>query len=341
MAGIFGTFGNDLPEQGGISGLLRQRMSMGDRLSTPTSQIALRLLMASQGRAGEGTPNLGAAIGSSVLGYQQDAREQQMQKLQADMLRARLDEMKQPKQQDKGRLIPVMGPDGKPVLQWEAESAGKQPYSEPAGQSADSALIQEWKASGEPDYFKFIERRSRLMNQPASDPLVAIQTPNGSVYVPRSQAAGATPAAPRENFVPTEGERTSANYLGRMQAAEKRLGDYKPGMMDYLSAEKWMEGGGVTSSAANMVMSEKGGAYYQAAADWVRAKLRKESGAVISPQEMVQEIRTYFPMPGDSPARIKQKQEARRQAEFGMQQMSGRAAPSAAVDLSSDPLGLR
>ena len=44
----------------------------------------------------------------------------------------------------------------------------------------------------------------------------------------------------------------------------------------------------------------------------MRAKLRRESGAVIAREEAASEVRTYFPMPGDSPEVIRQKADARR-----------------------------
>jgi hypothetical protein len=125
----------------------------------------------------------------------------------------------------------------------------------------------------------------------------------------------------------TEGERVSANYLGRMEASEQLLGNYVPGVKDYTAARIVMQGGPVAASAANSALSVEGQQYYQAAADWVRAKLRKESGAVISPQEMEQEIKTYFPVPGDSQQVIEQKRQARQQAMDGMRLMGGRAAP--------------
>lgn len=123
----------------------------------------------------------------------------------------------------------------------------------------------------------------------------------------------------------TEGERTSANYLSRMSRAEMLLGDYVPSFTDYASARSVMQGGPATATVANNILSPQGQQYYQAAADWVRAKLRKESGAVISPQEMEQEIKTYFPLPGDDPKTIAQKRAARIQAQEGMKMMGGRA----------------
>jgi hypothetical protein len=152
------------------------------------------------------------------------------------------------------------------------------------------------------------------------------------------------PADPKNRLAtpPTEGERTAANYHGRMQEAEKLIGDYKPATGDYIAALNMMEGGPIRSGAANVMMSQEGQQFYQAAADWVRAKLRKESGAVISPSEMAQEIKTYFPMPGDTDAVIQQKKKAREQATKGMREMGGRAVvdPSAPADPNADPLGI-
>jgi hypothetical protein len=63
----------------------------------------------------------------------------------------------------------------------------------------------------------------------------------------------------------------------------------------------------------------------------VRAKLRKESGAVIGPEEMAAEIQTYFPMPGEGQETIAQKAEARRRAERQMQIGAGSAAGEAGI----------
>jgi hypothetical protein len=138
----------------------------------------------------------------------------------------------------------------------------------------------------------------------------------------------------------TEGERTSSNYADRMRAAEALLGSYTPNAKEYMAARMVMQSGPIVASGANKYLSPEGQTYYQAASDWVRAKLRKESGAVISPQEMEQEIKTYFPLPNDAPGTISQKKAAREQALSGMRQMAGRAA-SPVASSKDDPLGLR
>jgi hypothetical protein len=65
--------------------------------------------------------------------------------------------------------------------------------------------------------------------------------------------------------------------------------------------------------------------YKQAADDWIRAKLRKESGAVIGEDEMRKEYETYFPQIGDGPEVIAQKAQARAIATNAMRTSAGRA----------------
>jgi hypothetical protein len=128
----------------------------------------------------------------------------------------------------------------------------------------------------------------------------------------------------------TEGERTATNYADRMEASEPKLGTYIPSTKDYAAASVVMSRGPLLASAANKALSKEGQIYYQAVNDWVRAKLRKESGAAIPPEEMAQEIKTYFPLPGDesNPEVVAQKAAARAQATAGMRQMGGRGASS-------------
>jgi len=183
-----------------------------------------------------------------------------------------------------------------------------------------------------------LERAQLGAGSPVNQQLITRPVGNGMVqdfaWDPRSnqRVASGEPYQPvtTHSGNPTEGERVSANYAGRMQASESLLGDYQPGFKDYVAGLQVMKGGAVTSAAANAALSPQGQKYYQAAADWVRAKLRKESGAVIAPEEMAQEIKTYFPVPGDSKDTIAQKRKARDQALLGMNEMAGRAIPPVA-----------
>lgn len=140
---------------------------------------------------------------------------------------------------------------------------------------------------------------------------------------------GGKPVGPKEKPL-TSDQATSAGYGGRMRAAESLMkpleADYgKPGFREAIL----QRGGGMGEMAANALPEIAGGRsgerqqYRQAQEDWVRAKLRKESGAVIGEHEMDREISTYFPVYGDGKAVIEQKAKARLQAQKAMDISSG------------------
>lgn len=64
---------------------------------------------------------------------------------------------------------------------------------------------------------------------------------------------------------------------------------------------------GLGKTIGNAVLNSDQQLYLNAAQEWIRAKLRKESGAAIGDKEMDEEYRTYFPVPGDKPEVVKQK----------------------------------
>lgn len=68
----------------------------------------------------------------------------------------------------------------------------------------------------------------------------------------------------------------------------------------------------------NFLTSDDWKQYNQAAENWVRANLRKESGAVIGPEEMADEKKNYFPQPGDDLATVQQKARLRHQLTSNM-----------------------
>lgn len=121
---------------------------------------------------------------------------------------------------------------------------------------------------------------------------------------------------------PAEGERKAAGFFERMEAAEAIIGE--------------LEAKGITSVGRvelglNMVLPEdlalSGDSLKlrQAQRDWVRSKLRFESGAVIGDEEADEEIKTYFPMPNTPPAVRQQMAAARRTAMEAMRSAAGRA----------------
>lgn len=135
----------------------------------------------------------------------------------------------------------------------------------------------------------------------------------------------------------TEGERNAAGYGMRMAEAEKIIGGIatkNPGAQKPGVVEKFAGPGLIT----NLTSSEDRQMYRQAQEDWVRAKLRKESGAVIGEEEMEREIQTYFPQKGEGDAVIRQKAQARRVAMDAMKTSAGKAGKSIATGNDIDAL---
>jgi hypothetical protein len=136
----------------------------------------------------------------------------------------------------------------------------------------------------------------------------------------------------------TEGERNAAGYASRMVEATKLLDQFeKTGRSTYGTD---IAGGLplVGNSARTAVMNSDQQQYRQAQEDWVRAKLRKESGAAIATDEMDREIASYFPQPGEMKPVIDQKRRARAVAVEAMSKASGRAGYESTVPPTAEPL---
>lgn len=149
------------------------------------------------------------------------------------------------------------------------------------------------------------------------DPRTGVATP---------VTAGGQPLGPKEKS--TDTERVSAGYASRMAQSDKILTELEK---KNIGKPEWGETiasagiGGLGKVAANAARSPERQQYRQAQEDWVRAKLRKESGAVIGDEEMDREIRVYFPQHFDNPAVVTQKAQSRKVAERAMVQAAGRA----------------
>jgi hypothetical protein len=158
------------------------------------------------------------------------------------------------------------------------------------------------------------------------------------VRQPASMSGGAQPTVGSTipgTFKPTEGQGLSAGYASRMAEAEPIIQQYEdvlasgtetlranlPIVGNYAASSEYQEG-------------------YQAASDWVRAKLRKESGAVIGEDEMAEEIRQYFPQPGDGPEVIAQKRRARETAIQAMQKQAGPAGQGGGQPQPGEPTAM-
>jgi hypothetical protein len=159
-----------------------------------------------------------------------------------------------------------------------------------------------------------------------------VETPDGLMYVPKTPGGAVMPITgpggqPLKGVsgAPTEGQSNAAGFAQRMELAESILGRLpagsQPGAGTRIAETVPFVGGALARSGQSAATQQ----YDQAAQDWIRAKLRKESGAAIGVDEARQEYATYFPMVGDTPEKIQQKAEARRVVTLGMQKSAGKA----------------
>jgi hypothetical protein len=159
-----------------------------------------------------------------------------------------------------------------------------------------------------------------------------VETADGLMFVPKTPGGQAMPIMGPSGqplrgagSAPTEGQSNAAGFAQRMELAESIINRLpagsQPGAGTRIAEAVPFVGGALARS----VQSPETQMYDQAAMDWIRAKLRKESGAVIGEQEARDEYATYFPMVGDTPQKIQQKAETRRVATLAMQKTAGKA----------------
>lgn len=160
-------------------------------------------------------------------------------------------------------------------------------------------------------------------------PAAAPGAPSVAPSVAAPSPGGVSPLIsqrPPEEKPLTEDQARATGFAGRMIQASKIIDplDYtaasKPGFLETVVGPKAGE------TVTNYMRDEDRQRYRQAQENWVRANLRKESGAVIGVDEMQKEIENYFPRPGDSPAVIEQKRKSR---EAATQAMITAAGPGA------------
>lgn len=124
----------------------------------------------------------------------------------------------------------------------------------------------------------------------------------------------------------TEGERNASGFYQRMIAANAEMQRLEGSGYDPANRRDYYTAGG---EFLNPLASTEGQQYRQAQDNWLRANLRKESGAAIGVAEMDQERKNYFPIPGDSPGVIAQKARNRTTTERAMRAAAGGGLPAA------------
>lgn len=144
-----------------------------------------------------------------------------------------------------------------------------------------------------------------------------------------------------EGKKPTESEKLSAGFAKRMEFSEEKIKEledkYAQDMLTkgskanvpYPTVGMSIAGSlpFVGDFARSKAASDEQALYRQAQENWVRANLRKESGAAIGADEMEKEIQTYFPTAAElsNPKIIAQKSQARKVTMDAMRTNAGNA----------------
>lgn len=112
----------------------------------------------------------------------------------------------------------------------------------------------------------------------------------------------------------SQSERTADTYYQRMRGATTDIEGMESKGFNPTAGDSILE----QFPGGNFLVGDEYQQYKATASEWIRAKLRKESGAAIPPEEMNSEFETYFFVPGDGQKTIKTKRELRRRAEQAM-----------------------
>lgn len=159
---------------------------------------------------------------------------------------------------------------------------------------------------------------------------IIFMTPDGVFAQPSLQHPDGAPEAPVEGARPgmipltekksqgTEGQMAAGLYADRMSSANGIITQLEnAGTSLYDATASQIPGVG------NYMISGDYQKLDQARRDFVNAVLRRESGAVISPDEFDNANKQYFPQPGDSPETIEQKRANRETAIAGITRAAG------------------
>ena len=132
----------------------------------------------------------------------------------------------------------------------------------------------------------------------------------------------------------TESEGKATGFLYRMEESNKTL--------DALEAEGsrlWNKTAGAIPVVGNYMVSQDAQKFDQAKRDFINAVLRRESGAVISPDEFANAEVQYFPQPGDGPEVVAQKRQNRKIAIEGVRAGAGAGGATTSGVGSGSPQG--
>lgn len=130
---------------------------------------------------------------------------------------------------------------------------------------------------------------------------------------------------------PTEGETNAAGFAQRMVAAmdvtNKVSSAEQPKLGEAVYRAIPLIGDKVPEVLPQKIggLSDDRRQYIQAANNWIRANLRKESGAAIGADEWLEEYKNYFPQYNDDPKTVAQKKQFREIVTSNMMRAGGKS----------------
>ena len=200
----------------------------------------------------------------------------------------------------------------------------------PQVRSLAQQLTQGFKSGiiDEETAYKRLEPLARM-----EDTFLARQTSQEERAAARESAAADRELRRSEGRKPTEAEQKAAGFAQRMELSNQLITDLENKLLTAGKEANIMFPTATSQAVGNIplvgdyartkITSTEQQQYRQAQENWVRANLRKESGAVIGADEMNAEIRNYFPQPGELPETIAQKNIARQVTQEAMKTAAG------------------
>lgn len=130
---------------------------------------------------------------------------------------------------------------------------------------------------------------------------------------------------PQKDSALTEAQAKATTFMSQMKAAEKELGGIPIDPTKTWSQVDVSLAGGLTNFAASPAAQRA----RQAQEQWSESFLRFKTGAAATKDEVILNVRTFFPQPGDSADVIEQKQRMRQQAVQDIAFATGQKATAA------------
>lgn len=191
-------------------------------------------------------------------------------------------------------------------FEWEKTQGGKPPN---IVELFDEATGQPYKATWDASTGQY----KRVGGVKARSGMQLTTNPDGTVTMTEGSVSGMPKL--------TEAEGRNSGFYGRGVESHKLLNN-----LEGEGTSLWNKTVGNVPVVGNYARTEDAQKYDQAKRDFINAVLRRESGAVISPNEFANAEEQYFPQPGDGDEVIAQKRRNRETTIQGLKISSGQGA---------------